>query len=266
MGAGGNIVLPAIYERVDLHNMPSGLAIVLERCPDVPHALIGGIVDLHTGEMILPIQYYFLRALGEGRAIALSSDSLHLEHFDSAPTTWILIDISTGQEIGEITYAFETGHISNFHGGVAIISVGNAWGDTWRNGVIDNMGREIIPPVNASIRHFSEYLLAVDYRDERTLTMRGRIVCKDTLEEILPWHDYVGQVESGLAVINTSGEWISWGEWMNQIVGGQWGIIDYAGQVVIPAVLDFTRVALAQGNANIVAVERDGKWGVIAIG
>jgi len=264
--ADGNIVLPAIYERVDLHNLPIGLALVTQRSPDHPNAPLGGIVDLHTGEVILPMQFYLLRAIGEDRAIALSPDSLNIEHGESTPATWILIDITSGQEIGEITYAFETGHVSDFNGGFAIISVGNAWGDTWRNGLIDNMGREVIPPVNAGIRHFTDYLLVVDDKDERALALRGRILCKETWEEILPWHDYVGRAQEGLAVINTGGQWIQWAEWIDQIVGGHWGIIDDTGQVIIPAVLDFTRVALAQGNANIAAVERDGKWGVIAIG
>ena len=49
----------------------------------------------------------------------------------------------------------------------------------------------------------------------------------------------------------------------HEIAYGRWGIINRAGQIVIPAELAFERVM--QTTEGLTAVQRDGKWGFIRI-
>jgi len=261
----GNQLLPPIFDRIELSNMPENLAMVYNLCPDTGVTL-GGIANINTAEIIVPIRYHHLWYIGESRAIAFHPETFLRENRSPQDLiTKILIDVATGKEIAEITYAFDTGHISNFYGGVAVISTGDAWDNNWRAGLIDNMGREIFPPVNAHIRHFTKQLLILDDRDERVFSHKGRILCKHTWEEVLPWHDHVGRLVEGLALINTGGTWVPFEEWIDEIVGGYWGFINETGYIVIPAMLDFDRVSLVRNNANIAAVQRDGKWGIIYV-
>lgn len=261
----GNQLLPPIFDRIELSSMPENLAIVYNRCPDTGETL-SGIANIKTAEIIVPIQYHHLWYIGESRAIAVHPETFFRENRSPQDLiTKILIDVASGEEIAEITYAFDTGHVSNFYGGVAIISTGDAWDINWRDGLIDNMGREIFAPVNARIRHFTKQLLILDDRDERVFSQRGRILCKHTWEEVLPWHDHVGWLVEGLALINTGGIWIPFEEWTDEIVDGYWGFIDETGDIVIPAMLDFSRVSLMRNNANMAAVQRGDTWGIIYV-
>jgi len=256
MDTNGTYIVPPKYQDIDIfRDTPHDLAIV--RRDDRR-----GLLNIVTGEYIIPPEFATVRLLGENIAALLPWQEQEIQRRGDYPVTFTLFCIRERREISTVTYNFHTGHISAFRGGFSIIATGDGWGDCWRLGLIDTQGNEIIPPIYDSMNHFSDYLLRIDYLGGR-FRRQGRLLCKRTWDEVLPWHDFISHPQNGFAIINTGGEWIHYGEWMDEIVGGYWGFIDEYANIIIPPTLDFQRVRPV--SEGIAAVQRNDKWGFIAV-
>lgn len=252
----GNYILPIIFTRI-WEQPDSDWAIVTEG------GYSAGLVDITTGEFILPLEFYTLNILGENRAKASIESNEHRWEHHNPIRSFYLIDIAENRIITTITYNFDTGNIGNFHGNYAVISVGNAWGDDWRLGLIDRNGQEVRPPIYRTMHNFTDTLMHIDDCPQGRFRMQGRLYYTNTWEEILPWHDQIGQLRYNLATINKGGNWVQQYEWMDIIINGYWGFINELGEVVIPAVLPFQRVIIV--SENMAAVQQNDKWGLIHI-
>ena len=255
----GNFVLPPTFESMRFTSKPSDELVQIGARGQDGFEL-WGFFDMTTLEIVVPMKYRSLWINGENRAEAITSWPETREESRSI----IILDIAENREIATLTYYFGDGGLSNFHGNHAIFHIGEGWGDFWRAGLIDRDGREVLPPIYYSLRHFSDTLLIIDDNPLGRFRQQGRLVDTTTWEDVLPWHDHIGLVHDGIAAINTGGEWIQFSEWMNEIINGYWGFIDETGQIIIPPVLEFQRAASV--SEGIAAVQVDDKWGFIRIG
>ena len=263
----GNYILTPKYNAINrVHmspDMPEGLALVFIGDP-LEWDGLWGILDVNSNEIIVPVQHRDLWIIGEN--LALATADYWRTRVLGEPTSYTLIDITDGREIATGTFDFSDGMLQRFHGNFAIFTVGEAGAGYWRHGLIDRAGKEILPPIYYSIRHLSDDLLIINDStpiDRFCHRRQGRLINNTTWEEVLPWHDFIGELSNGMALINIGGSWLSPAEGSNEIVDGYWGFIDDAGQIVIPPVLAFERVQSV--SEDIAAVQRDGKWGFIRI-
>jgi len=119
------------------------------------------------------------------------------------------------------------------------------WSGNWDFGLIDNMGREIVPIqyryTFSAIRWMTDELLMV--HDS------GYWGVKDTSGHwVLPpvYYDIRG-VGNDLWAINIGGIDVPLDGWGYEIIYGLWGFIDAAGRVIIPPVLEFDSMFLLIG-------------------
>jgi len=189
-------------------------------------------------------------------ATAVASDTQR-----SSLRTYVITDTYENRELGIVSYYFDTGTVDRFRGNFAIITVGNAWGDDWNFGLIDKYGTEILPPIHARLHHFTDDLLQID---GGRFNRQGRLVNIHTMEQVLPWFDSIGILNYGYALINTEGTWIPYYEWMDKIVYGYWGVINYYGVIIIPPVLPFRDIYPA-GQGLYTVQQPCGKWGGIRL-
>ena len=260
----GNYVVTPKYNAINrVSDMPEGLVFVYIGDP-LRWDGLWGILDVNSNELVVPVQHRDLWIIGENLAIA-TADSWGSRVLGE-PTSYTLIDITDGREIATGTLDFHDGIVQGFYGNFAIFTIGEGSGGYWRFGLIDRMGKEILPPIYYMLLHFSDNLLVINDSipaDRFCNRQQGRLVDTATWEEILPWHDFIGTPTNGLALINTGGEWVSFDDRADEIINGYWGFIDAAGQIVIPPILAFEHVQTV--SEGIAAVQRDGKCGFIRI-
>jgi hypothetical protein len=281
--------VPATYM---LHDM----AIVAR--PDIPgndHNLNPrGVVNIRTGEYVVPRLYSFIEYRGEGMVwVSRGNMILNNSTIDSSHITYGLINLFTGETI-ELPALVEGVH--DFENGIAV-----TWGN-WGQfesvprypgyGLMYKNGEEIFPPIFTTIRPLSDNTFAVarNARDGSGLIeFEGYEPFYEYYTALLDWgiiditgrsittasYCYIRPDADGLAVVNVGGGWYEGPiSGFSNIRGGSWGIIDALGNEIIPPIFQsigggMRRPPYHDGTGGIrqglVFVQRDGKWGLIEI-
>jgi len=244
--AAGEIAIPIIYE--DQNNIGGDYeetGIIRIESADG----LWGVIDADTGDVLVEKIYYTMHLLGYDRAVgSLRTSALE--------RTLILIDITTGEELAELD-----GWPAIFHNGVATISTGDVQDANWAKGLIDLYGNEILPLEFFNIFRFTDDLLVV-----------GEIIGDDWLYGIknisgntvlAAQFDDIRPTSEGFAWINIGGELVDAWEYGMEIAYGRWGIINAAGQIIMPPTLEFERIGwTAEG---LTPVQIGGLWGFVRV-
>lgn|GEM_PF-6579158 len=220
-----------------------------------------GILEMQHGNKITLPMYSSGYLAGEGLFVMNRGDNQNPDK--------VLVNLKTGQEIAP--FLFDRYHFSMtgmdppwFRNGVAIVRALDAEGPhIW--GLVDAMGREVLPFIYQSMAHFSDDLLVTSFGHKETgmVDITGRQILR-------PIYSYIETQwrQGNLAPINYEGVWLIISDDLErpefQLRGGLWGFINEYGQIVVPPELDFVWVRSAGHNRAAVQMP-NGLWGIIRI-
>ena len=238
----GREVIPCIYEEVS--DFSGGLAMVRSGSGC-------GIVD-STGREVVPctLPYKAVGTFSEGVAVVgVHEDTGEIDVFGNVPVVKKkcgLID-ATGKELAPCKY----NSIGEFEGGIAFVTLDDAWG------LIDTTGKELLL-VPGKAPSFHEGLAEV--RDEAT-GLYGYI--NKWNEAVIPFqYSSALNFSGGLAVIGVpNGKYLSDGTPLNY-----YGIIDKTGKEIVSPnkYTDIEYLSGRESSSNgLIGVEVNGKWGFV---
>jgi len=263
----GNYTVPPIYDSFDTFQH-TDIGVVIYN--DLVFARLNyglgdlnprGVVNVRTGEVVVPIIYNHIMHLGdgvlhvvEGRWPYQAHSLIHLNTDEKIPLPDSVQSVLSRGFQDNTEYLI----LSHYGGGMARIE-----------SLINIYGYEIFPPEFNIISHFGEDNLVVAWGGKYWFYAPAYWDIVDITGQSLisERYDSIGSLSpSGLAVINVGGKWREGAMMRFHRHGGYWGFIDGFGQEVIPPVLPFDWVQQSWNDRDRLAfVERDGKHGVIRV-
>ncbi|RBL89554.1 WG repeat-containing protein [Chitinophaga flava] len=226
----GQLVVQSVFEEAG--NFSEGLALVGQSFDD--HTLYGYIDK--TGKLLIPCRYEEARDFSGNRAAVNKNGTW--EYIDrqgktAMDSSFVRIDTLIDKVYGGVYNEIKPNPHS-FHNGLLLVRRGNLYGYT------DTTGKWIIPPVYPYARDFSDGVAMVASGIKKRDTLSGN----DELARIynsLP----EGEPEYAYGVIDTTGKLLftadvdGMGDFMNGWAPfhqeREWGMMNKAGKIVIPA-------------------------------
>ncbi|MCL2235895.1 MAG: WG repeat-containing protein [Defluviitaleaceae bacterium] len=255
MDMEGNVVLP--LQSGNIHTILDGRATVYNEDGRV------GLLDITTGQWVLPATYLSLHMAGEGRALAAVGDS-----WDNSGR--VLIDTETGREI--IRWDNVSVSAFWFDNGIAAVILWEEYAENnWREArfLIDREGRRVSPDVDFEhLWHFNEGLFGASLGQGQAgmLNSAGQWVLPPVHDVVNPaWHHNLIPILVGSEWTNHAPADASWTEYHPS--GGYWGVTNRNGEIIIPTELDFQSLSPVHDNDDglFYVTTRDGGSGVIRI-
>ncbi|MCL2372013.1 MAG: WG repeat-containing protein [Defluviitaleaceae bacterium] len=212
-----------------------------------------GILDTLTGEWHVPPGQFSSIAPQVNYDLAVVAVGFDAQRREG------VMELSTGRVLIEPEY-----HIVQILS-QDLLSLGTGDGQ-WR--IVDRSAQPITEDTFAITRMFADDLIVVatgEVSDMGLFVGSFGIINKHG-EIVLPKeYSHIGWGDGPLAIINKGGtpSFVSQGD--TPVTGGKWGFINQAGQVVIPAAMEFDSVSTFYGTSNLMAVQQDGLVGVIRV-
>jgi len=196
---------------------------------------VNGVVDMITGDVVLPPTYDFIAVGPERRYFTRAS----------LGNQWGVIDL-TGQVLLPFVYGYAF-FLDNFN--LVISSERRGNGQPSTVSVVEMpSGRIIVPPgLYDNIRSNNRDEFAIVIHRDGSRDLYGFINITTGEEIVPPAFSSAQHFSEDLAAV--------------ALPGDKWGFIDRTGQVVVS--FDYEDVCSRGFNNGVVAVRRDGRWGVI---
>ncbi|MCL1936737.1 MAG: WG repeat-containing protein [Defluviitaleaceae bacterium] len=242
--------------------------------------MLFGILDISTGEYIVPVIYQSITRVSDEYAVVITGTAEN--------TRAGLINPKTGEVLVEPTFnniwktyedifiatMYGEWHTSDWGGYEAI---GQKYGIISRYEVILPFEYDAIAAVfvvergnqtNTDDWSRDTFVVAVGDRPSNIwephiakwgmVDRHGNVILKVEYDSINSWFS-----AEGLGIVNRGGtEWVQTGNNVSEIRGGYWGLVDIQGNIIIPAEMPFRRIL--NSLENRVAVQKDnGLWGFV---